>query len=81
MAPGRETSQWWTASTSSGTEQNHLLNFNGHLTCSPVKRVEVGTYLAPVLNLNIDFSEIIHSNSNSEEVITSLSVMFLRGGF
>jgi len=63
-------------STPSGPEQNHLLSFNRHLTCSPVKRVELGTYLAPVLNLNIDFSEIIQSNLNSEEVSIALHLPF-----
>lgn len=76
MAPVRERSHWWTASTSSGTEQNHLLNFNCHLTCSPVKRVEVGTYLAPVLNLNKDCSEIIQGNLSSEEVSITVHVPF-----
>lgn len=48
----------------------------GGLSCSPVKRAEIGTYLAPVLILNIYFLEVIQGNWNSEKIRITLYLPF-----
>lgn len=48
----------------------------GGLSCSPVKRVEVGTHLAPVLIPNIYSLEVIQGNWNSEKVRITLHLPF-----
>lgn len=45
-------------------------------SCRPVKKVEIGTNLAPVLILNIYFLEVIQGNWNSEKVRITLHLPF-----